>query len=201
MEYRVDADDSFLAIVTKFGDSGLLLPASVFLCAGLFAAGARKTAVVFACAWAACIGATILVKILFMACGERVSSSIHSPSGHTSLAAMFFLSLGLMATGAKNQIFGRAVAAGCVALVTAIAVSRVALGAHTLAETLIGAVIGLASFGAFWGFSWPRSPISIKALLLSLVPLGLGYAVLGVSVHFEGPLERVAHWLARRLGC
>jgi membrane-associated phospholipid phosphatase len=201
-KHRVDAASAFFETVTKFGDSGFLLPASVCLCVGLFAAGARHNAVAFAYAWAACIGATTLAKILLMACGrDWISASIHSPSGHASLSAMFFLTLGFISRGEQNHVRGRGFAVLCIVLVGLIAVSRVFLGAHTAAETLVGVVIGLTSFGAFWRYSGPAAPIPARVLLFGLAPLVLAYAASGAHLHLEGPLERIAAWLARYLNC
>lgn len=198
----MDAASAFFRFITKFGDSGFLLPAAVFLCFGLFATGGRRNAIVFAAAWAACISATALAKILFMACGgSPTSAAIHSPSGHASLSAMFFLSLGFIATGEKNRVRGRVLAALCMALIALIAGSRVFLGAHTAAEALLGLVIGLASFEAFRRYSRPRAPIPPQAMLIGAGALVLAYSVLGASIHVEEPLERAAAWLALRFGC
>jgi membrane-associated phospholipid phosphatase len=198
----VDAASVFFQFITKFGDSGFLLPASVFLSFGLFATGSRRNAIVFAAAWAACISATALAKILFMAYGGApTSAAIHSPSGHASLSTMFFLSLGFIATGEKNRVRSRVLAALCIGLVALIAGSRVSLGAHTAAETFVGVVIGLASFEAFRRYSRPCAPFSPQALLIGAGSLVLAYAVLGASIRVEEPLERAASWLALRFGC
>jgi membrane-associated phospholipid phosphatase len=198
----VDAASAFFRFVTKFGDSGFLLPASALLCFGFFATGSRRNAVAFAAAFAACVSATALTKILFMACGgHAISATIHSPSGHASLSAMFFLSLGFIATGERNQIWGRILAALCITFVALIAASRVFLGAHTAAETLAGALIGLASFETFRRYSQPCAPIPPQVLLIAAGSLVLVYAILGASIRVEEPLERVAAWLALRFGC
>jgi membrane-associated phospholipid phosphatase len=197
----VAADEAFFEIITKFGDSRLLLPASVGLCLGMFVTGARQSAAVFACAWTACICATSLAKILSMACGELFLASLHSPSGHASLSSMFYLTLGLTAAKRNNPFPGRAFLGVCIVLVALVAISRVVLDAHSVAETLIGLAIGLASFGAFWRYSQRHSPISTRALLIGAAPVLLAYAAVGVSAHAEERLERIAAWLARHWGC
>lgn len=121
----MDAVEAFLSIMTNLGDSGFLLPASFVLALALWFSGARHTALAFV----ACVGATALAKVAFMTCsGQRVADSIHSPSGHASLATKFFFSLALVATNARNQVYGWIFAAGRVLLATFIAGSRFVIG-------------------------------------------------------------------------
>ena len=183
---RVDAVEAFLSIITNLGDSGFLLPASFALALALWFSGARHTALVFVFAFVACVGATALAKIAFMTCsGQRVADLIYSPSGHASLATMFFLSLALVATKARNQVYRSIFAAGCVLLAAFIAGSRFIIGVHTAAEILAGVAIGLTCFGAFWRFAPPHPAVSARALAIALVPLALAYAIFGAHLGIE----------------
>ncbi len=114
---------------------------------------------------------------------------------------MFFLSLALVATKARNQVYRSIFAAGCVLLAAFIAGSRFIIGAHTAAEILAGVAIGLTCFGTFWRFAPPHPAVSARALAIALVPLALAYAIFGAHFGIESRLERVAAWLAAHFGC
>lgn len=185
-----------LETVTVFGDSGFILPASGVLVAVLLASGDRRTALAFAAAVTTCAALTVAAKISFMIFGV---SAIHSPSGHASMATIFFSCFGAIALRSKGSGPGRVGAAICGALVLLIAVSRVTLRAHTWSEALIGVAIGLFVFALFWRFSASRLAIGRRTLgLYFAAALGL-YAVFGGSVTVEEPLERLAAHLGHVL--
>jgi membrane-associated phospholipid phosphatase len=198
----VDAAGAFLSIITNLGDAGFLLPASFALGVVVWLSADRRTAIAFACAFSACVGATMLAKVAFMTCaGHWAVAAIHSPSGHASLATMFFLSLGLVGARSGNRLLGRTLLPICLLLVALIAASRIALGAHTAAETLAGAVVGVACFGVFWRFASLHLAVRAPALAFGLAPLVVAYVAFGAHVGIEDWLERIAAWLAQRLTC
>lgn len=182
--------------ITALGDSGFVLPASVGLAAALVAHGDRRTALALLGAVAASAILTIAAKLAFMIHGM---AGVHSPSGHTSMATVFFASIGSIAARSGSKGAGRLGAAICALVIVAVAVSRVALSAHTRAETLIGVAIGLFSFGLFRAFAARRTPIGWRKLAAFLAIVLAAYAAVGASVTLEEPLERVAAYLGRML--
>src|SRR4029077_754914 len=86
-----------LHFITDLGHQGYLLPASLFILGYFVYLRARSLAVAWACTFLACAGLTVLLKIAFMTCGEKLPGlSLYSPSGHTSIATTFYLGVGLL---------------------------------------------------------------------------------------------------------
>lgn len=191
----------FFRAVTTFGDPGFLAPASGGLLAMLWASGARRAAFVFALTVALCVFATIIAKIGFMTCGAPQSDLIYSPSGHASLATMFFSCLAFVAATMTRRTFGRLYVLACFCLVVLIAVSRVVLEAHSVSETVLGVLIGGLSFGLFFCFAGARGTIDARLPVLALAILFAAYATFGSNVTLEAPLGRFARRIAGIFGC
>jgi len=139
-----------MILVTNLGDLIVLLPASVGLVVFLARFGARQEAVAFVAAAAVCVAAAFIAKLALAACGQGHSIfDVESPSGHAAFAATFY--------GCLASIFaaGRAIAArialygAATVLILMIAMSRVALEAHTAPEVVVGLLIGAGSLGLF----------------------------------------------------
>jgi membrane-associated phospholipid phosphatase len=195
----VDAD-TLLSFITNLGDAGLLLPASAAVILALWLGGDRRTAAVLASCLALTVGLTVAAKLAFMTCAAT-DGEIHSPSGHASLATTFFLALAMIGVRMRNRFAGGLFAVACAAAVLLIAASRVALGMHTLAETLAGIVIGLAPLGLFWRYAAQETKGIAPLILVLLIPLGVAYAASGAHIGVEPFLERLSDWLAARLAC
>lgn len=190
----------FFEAITTLGDSGFILPAAGALFVALLAAEDRRTALAFAAAVTACAVLTVATKIGFMIYGGFPGRAlVHSPSGHASMATIFFSSLGLVAARSKDAGSGRAGAAICAILIALIALSRVALDAHTWAETLIGLGVGLVSFAVFRHFAAARSPIHRRTLAIFVIAVLALYLAFGASVSVEEPLEDIADRIGRML--
>ena len=191
----------FLSLCSRLGEFAFVMPATVILSAALWRAGAGKFAAALVASVALCIALTTASKIAFMACGHVGAPQINSPSGHASLATIFYLSLARISwvnTRSPLRIF---LVMTFLALIALICASRVALHAHSSAETLIGFLIGAASFMVFWrgldGNSEARTGGSILALSLFL---GV-YLTAGVRLEIEPSLEKLARWVGVQLGC
>jgi len=196
-----DAKFFFFRAVTILGDSGFLLPASAVLFILLWASGSRRAALGFAGAMSLCVLATVAAKLGFTACGAPGDDAIRSPSGHASLSAMFFSSLGFLALRTTPGGLGRAVFVLCLALVALIAGSRVALYAHTVAETLIGLSIGAACFLLFRRLTPPRMRLDWRVSASVLALFFMVYALFGRRIYIEERLTRFAPWIQGLIGC
>ena len=133
-----------LQFISDFGDTAFLLPATLLILGYLACLQARPSAIAWASAFAACGVLTSLLKVGFMACGERIAIlNVYTPSGHTSIATTFYLGVGLLISRNKSPLPGLAVMVGATGLVAAIAASRVLLEYHTGGEVLVGLIIGI----------------------------------------------------------
>jgi undecaprenyl-diphosphatase len=142
--------------VTDLGESTILLSTAVAASAWFWVSRQRHLAFT----WLFCIGgcaATMLaLKIAFLTCGDLVlNGTIHTPSGHSSMSALFYGAVALTVQrstrgGARHPLLLQALGAG---LAIVIGISRVIISAHTPQEV---------AFGLTVGFSW----LAIFALLL-----------------------------------
>jgi membrane-associated phospholipid phosphatase len=136
--------DSTLHAITDFGDSALLLPASLALCAYLWLGGWTRQALALAVSLVACFFFTIVLKIGFHACGYEVSSlAIQSPSGHTAFSTTVYGCGALLLGAGRSRASRIAIALAATALIAAISISRVLLHAHTSAEVVAGLAVGI----------------------------------------------------------
>src|SRR4051794_18400499 len=84
--------------ITSLGDSGLLLPASFCVFGYLLYRGAYSVALIWATVLMVGLGATLVAKLGFHACGVEIGlPDIRSPSGHTAFSAIFFGCASLLA--------------------------------------------------------------------------------------------------------
>ena len=115
--------------LTAFADQAVLLPLAVSVVLGFAASGWRRGAVV--------------LKLSFIACGHLLPlSSLRSPSGHTAGAAVVYGSLLAMWIRFRT---GTAIWTLPSALIfmSVIGVTRLALGAHSVVEVVVGGAVGL----------------------------------------------------------
>src|ERR1700691_4225212 len=146
LHYRSFMGLSIIKFVSDFGDLAVLLPIAAAIQVWLLRAPeARRVAAIWAISLFFCCGATALLKIYFSACPY---GGINSPSGHAALSV--FVYGGLSVVGARaHRILKFILLAAGVGLAVAILATRVILGAHTVAEVLIGSVIGLIALAPF----------------------------------------------------
>jgi len=179
--------------VTGLGDAALLLPATLVLLLCLARSRSWQAVSAWVAALALCVALTVATKMIFHACGgEFTALAIRSPSGHTSLSTTFYGCGALMLSAHQSGGRRLAVLLTGVALIVAIAESRVALHAHTIEEAAAGLGIGLLCVGLFATCYLPRAvylpywPIPVAAIIaLALVTHGRHLSV-------EGLLDRAA---------
>lgn len=81
---------------------------------------------------------------------ELVVSGLSFPSGHTSMSAIVFLTLGTLIASTRARLGERAYILASAALLTLlVGVSRVALGVHWATD-----VLGGWAFGVAWAMAW-----------------------------------------------
>ncbi len=184
----------------NLGHGALLGPLSLATIVYLISIGARRDALAFALALAACLIATFVAKLLFDLCGARIAN-VESPSGHESFGAVVFGSIALLiATDrpARQQI---AIYATAALLVLLIGIGRVASWAHTPQEVAVGLLIGALATLFFHWLRGDARPIAVpwRALaLLSPFALALAFGALFFLRHWTPEYFLAA--LGRRFG-
>jgi membrane-associated phospholipid phosphatase len=186
-----------LRAITDLGDSAFLLPASIVLFVYLLALGERRKAVLWGAAvllnGALTVGSKVAFFALFHFDGHWAPFAIRSPSGHTSLSAMFYISAAVLMALRRPPAIRLGLAAGAAALVGGVAVTRILLGAHTPGEVAVGLVMG-AGCAAWFARAVLREPVDrLRWQPLAVAIVGL--AALVHALHLDGSsiIGSVAH--------
>jgi membrane-associated phospholipid phosphatase len=152
-----------------------------------------------ALAWTAAIGGTLalilLLKLRFFACGHFLpDSGVGNPSGHTAAAAAVYGGLVAMILrfiwDDGRWAFFCAVTTG-VLLAVVIGRSRVILDTHSMAEVVVGGVIGIAGAASFVVLAGaPSHAVRIERLVLTgLVAVAMLY---GFHMPVEAAIKSIA---------
>jgi membrane-associated phospholipid phosphatase len=136
-------------------------------------------------------------KIFFRGCPPI--SDLRSPSGHTSLSTLIYGATALIAVVEGGAWRPRLAAAGGIALILTIAVSRLLLGAHTVIEVALGGTIGTACivlFGCRYRRLRPKNA-RLAPLLVAMTVVAL--ALRGTELRAEELLHRITGFF--RIAC
>ena len=129
-----------MRFLTDFADQAVIIPLVLAISIALATQGWRRGAIVWLLAVGATFAAMLALKVAFLACSPLFSPiDIHSPSGHVAAATVVTGGLAALLSGRAANILP---IAGLAALV--IGISRLVLGAHSLPEVVVGALVGLA---------------------------------------------------------
>ncbi len=132
-----------MQFVTDFADEAVILPVAIMVLAVFLATGWRRGALAWAAGVGSVLGVMLVLKIVVFACGHLLPwVGLASPSGHTAASAVVYG--GILAFVAPESRRAAVVAAcwgGAVALL--IALTRLGLGVHTLADVIVGAGVGV----------------------------------------------------------
>lgn len=193
--------ESTWGYITLFGDSGLLLPLGALFIIALWVQESPDAAWQFARALLACMLALLLLKMLFLSYGYRWYGRLESPSGHAGLSMLVYGSMYAM-LARHFSLRGwnlRLAMAGTVAssLILGIAISRKLLGAHSVAEVLLGSMTGAVCLALF-ARGYVRTPTRPVRLAASFGTFALATALLlGSSFsperHIHSAADRIRH--------
>lgn len=173
--------------ITDFGDSAVLVPLAAVTMAFLFVWRRPRLALGWGLSIAGCAAAIGALKLALAGVPE-----VASPSGHVAMSTAVYGGFVALLGASLAPLERRAAALGAVLAVAGIAVSRLVLHEHTVAETAIGLVVGLAALGVFRSVLAVAAPGRLPAVWLC-------GAALGVIVLMHGtrwPVERAIHALA-----
>lgn len=183
-----------MKFLTDFGDAMVVLPVAAATLAWLVKSAGVRTASLWCAALLLCGGGTALLKVYFGACSAPLDL-FTSPSGHASMSTLVYGSLALI-VGAEAALWQRFAAAGLgAAAVIGIALSRVALGAHSVGEVVLGLAIGGGALAIF-----ARSYLEARPAARHIGRLAAGVALLmlllhGHSAHLEDLWHAIAAYL------
>ncbi len=176
------------------GDSSVITALVMFCAAYLLCCGCKRGAGILVSAFVLVTVLISSIKLLFLGCNPMQNPlHIHSPSGHAALSAAIY---GAFALLAASQLAGwrRYIPAVCaILLISAIAVSRVWLGMHSVDEIIIGVMTGCIALGVVY-----RYMLRGKTVQQFSLPLLLFASFLAVAI-FHGmrsPAEGIIHAIA-----
>jgi membrane-associated phospholipid phosphatase len=134
-----------MRFITDFADQAVILPLATVVGMIFLSLGWVRGAAAWAFAVAGTLAMMLMLKLCMLACGWRWPElDIHSPSGHTASAAVVYGGLLSLALPRANPL---ARAALILVPTVVIAITRVMLGAHSVAEVISGGAVGF--FGAW----------------------------------------------------
>lgn len=178
--------------ISDAGDSVVLICLAALLVAMLWRYQSWKAASTLLFALVACAVVMVCLKLVLIACGHTWNASMVSPSGHASMSVAVYGALSVIAARQTRYWQQIAIALGSTALVAGIAISRVTLGAHSVAEVALGVLVGAAALSLF---AFRYSALVKKPLNLYLLgALSLATILILHGVHL--PVESLIHKLA-----
>jgi membrane-associated phospholipid phosphatase len=182
-----------MTLLTDFGDLAVLLPLATVMLLGLLAGRQREGLLGWVLAVALCCGVTAMMKIYFSGCA--LSPQLQSPSGHTSFSILVYGGIGLVVAAQSTGWHRLMVLAAAAGLIGGIAISRIALGAHTPLEVVLGMVIGSIAVAIFARGYLGRPParLALRPLLVALVLVAVLFH--GHQLHAEEMLQAIGRYL------
>lgn len=182
--------------ITDLGDAAVTVPVAVATAGFLVVARWPRAAALWLLAVGTSGALLAALKFGFASCGRLAPGTILSPSGHAAMSMAVFGSLAVLVGARSGPGVRRGLFAATAALVVAIGLSRVILGAHTLPEVAIGAGAGALAVGGF-RHGLAKTPTGRPAWP---VLIG-GLAVLALALHGQRwPIDAEIRHLALRLG-
>ena len=187
-----------LGPISDFADQAVLTPIELAVCVALFLFGRTRDAIVWSCVVAGGVFVICVLKLWCERCGIPSHRVLYSPSGHTFGGTLVYG--GLLALFCRQKWV---VLTGSIFLAVLFGATRIALGVHTIAETVVGGLVGLLGVGVLYALlkrsSSPPS-LRVKAVTLMIVA-ALGFSLHGYRLGVEGWLQRTALVLGDHLAC
>ncbi len=184
-------------LITNFGDSAVMLPAAATIALWLAAGGAWRAMGAWVVSFGLGAAAVVGTKIAFMGWGIGIAAlNFTGISGHTTLATSVTLTaIYLLSTGASRPYRLALMALG-LAGALAVAISRLALDAHSLSEVCAGLIIGGLVAGSFMLASRRlAAPMLAPGLMLASLAL-VCIAMHGHQAGAQGLIERISLYLS-----
>lgn len=166
-------------LLTRLGDSSLLVPLGLALALALWLGAERRLCLRWLVAFGA-VGLTVsLTKLAYLARGWGVDAvQFRGLSGHTALATVSYPLLAWATLGPRRPVFVRMTLGGGLVLGLLIGISRFEVHAHTPSEVVTGFAVGaLAALHVARGLPLHRPQLAglrpgVAALALLCLLLG-----------------------------
>lgn len=132
-----------MQFLTDFGDQAMILPLAVILAFAWAASGWRRGTLAWCMVVPLTLAVVLAAKLTVLACGGFLLQwQLHSPSGHTASAALVYG--GVLAMLAPRRWQRASVWCAPIGVAIVFGVTRVGLRQHTIADVMIGGLIGVA---------------------------------------------------------
>jgi membrane-associated phospholipid phosphatase len=184
-----------VTFITDLADQAVVLPLVLAIGIALLAQGWRRGAAAWAAAVVATFAVMLALKVVFLACSHSFGTiDIRTPSGHVAAAAVVTGGLAALLLRRRASVLPVAILAA-----TVVGVSRLVLGAHSLPEVVLGAIVGLAGALVLPLLAGPPPTgldvrrIAIIAAAIVVVFHGLHFPA---EAHIRSTAYRLAHMLA-----
>jgi membrane-associated phospholipid phosphatase len=177
--------------LTDFADEAVVLPATLAVGLLLFAQGWRRGAAAWLGAIGLTLGAVLLLKLL---CGGVLpgaglpSPELRSPSGHAAAAAVLYGGLTALLLVGPSAGRAAAIALGWAGL---FALTRLALGVHTVPEVLVGGAVGIGGAASLRWLAGVRPP-QLRRWSLPAAVAAVALLMHGDHLRLERPIDRMA---------
>jgi membrane-associated phospholipid phosphatase len=184
-----------MRFITDLADQAVVLPVVVAIGAVLLAQGWRRGAAAWVAAATGTFAVMLLMKLVFIACPVSVGASgLRTPSGHVAAATV-------VAGGLAALLLRRPRPALLVAVLAAvvIGISRLALGAHSTPEVMVGAGVGLAGALALIGVAG-APPDELDARRVAIIAAVVALVFHGLHLPAEAHISSTAKRLSQMLG-
>ncbi len=173
-----------LTFVTDFADQAVILPLLAAVAAVLAVQRRWRLSGAWLVSVCGVLATTLMLKVALYACGWLIPSLGHhqlaliSPSGHTASAAVEYGGLAALLSARSPPVrwgpLGRAALAG-LSTAAVVGFTRIELGAHTVAEVIVAAAVGLLGTAAFVLLAGPAmvGKSALPAILAGGLVLGV----------------------------
>lgn len=183
-----------MTFITDFADQGVILPLVIAVGIALWLRDWRRGAA----AWVLVVSATsavmLVLKPVFLGCSLSLGAlDLRSPSGHVAAATVVGGGLAALLLRRRGMMLALALLAGVI-----VAVSRLALGRHSIPEVALGAVVGLAGAWCLRGFAGEPPP-GFGAGRIAAVAIAVALVFHGLHLPAEAEIRFTALRLARVL--
>ncbi len=182
-----------MIFLTNFADQAVVLPLALVTAIMLALTGWLRGAAMWLLAVVGTLGTIGILKAVLAACGtSEFSLDVQSPSGHTAAAAIVYGGLIALVARRCGVALGWSFLAAPGAVVL-IGLSRIELGAHTLAEVAVGGAVGcFATWALLLLAGVPPPRLHLPRLLVAAV-------VVVVAMHgYHLPAENAIKDFGRR---
>jgi membrane-associated phospholipid phosphatase len=183
-----------VTFITDLADQAVVLPLVLAIAIALLGQGWRRGAAAWTTAIVATFAGLLVLKLTFLACSHTFGTpDIRTPSGHVAAATVVTGGLAALLLRRRASVLPVALLAAMV-----VGVSRLVLGAHSLPEVVLGAVVGLAGASALPLLAG-RPPPGFDVRKVALIVVGTVVVFHGLHFPAEAHIRATAHRFAQML--